>query len=97
MSRRLSRQSIRLLEALVDAAPQWQYGLELARTTGLKSGTLYPILVRMAERGLLESCWLEPERPGRPPRHAYRITAAGHSALTEASRPPLLVLKGATS
>jgi len=96
ISRRLSRQSLILLDALAEGASRWQYGLELARTTGLKSGTLYPILVRLAERGLLESCWLEPERPGRPPRHAYRITAAGRGALSAASqRPSSLVLKGA--
>ncbi|RGP41080.1 hypothetical protein BPTFM16_01376 [Altererythrobacter insulae] len=53
--------------------------------TGLKSGTLYPILARCAERGLLESQWLEPSEQGRPPRHAYRITATGLSALGETS------------
>jgi PadR family transcriptional regulator PadR len=97
MSRRLSSQSLLLLQTLAEGGPRWQYGLELARTTALKSGTLYPILVRLAEGGLLESCWLEPERPGRPPRHAYRINAAGRRALVEAtSRPSSLVLKGAT-
>ncbi|MDB5694328.1 MAG: hypothetical protein JWO81_3391 [Alphaproteobacteria bacterium] len=96
MSRRLSSQSLLLLQALADGGSHWQYGLELARMTGLKSGTLYPILIRLAERDLLESCWLEPERSGRPPRHAYRINAAGRSALREASRgSPSLALKGA--
>jgi DNA-binding PadR family transcriptional regulator len=26
---------------------------------------------------LLESRWQEPDRPGLPPRHVYRLTAAG--------------------
>jgi PadR family transcriptional regulator, regulatory protein PadR len=44
--------------------------------TGLKSGTLYPILMRLAERRLLETRWESPEA-GKPPRHMYKLTAAG--------------------
>jgi PadR family transcriptional regulator, regulatory protein PadR len=55
----------------------WQYGYELSRQTGLASGTLYPLLIRLSDQGLLESRWLEPERPGKPQRHAYRLTATG--------------------
>jgi DNA-binding PadR family transcriptional regulator len=82
-TRRLSAQTIAVLTALAQGAG-WSYGLELSKRTGLKSGSLYPILIRLADRGLLESRWLEPERPGRPPRHAYRITNAGLGALSEA-------------
>lgn len=83
-SRRFSPQTLAVLAALAEAGAGWRYGLELAAATGLKSGSLYPILIRLAERGLLESCWQEPDRPGRPPRHAYRLTAAGRAALNEA-------------
>lgn len=55
----------------------WQYGYELSRQTGLRSGTLYPLLIRLSEQGLLDSTWQDPERPGKPPRHAYRLTADG--------------------
>jgi PadR family transcriptional regulator PadR len=41
-----------------------------------QSGSLYPILVRLADRGLLETSW-EPGPAGRPPRHLYRLTLAG--------------------
>lgn len=96
--RRPSPQTLAVLGALAEAPSTWRYGLELAAATRLKSGTLYPILLRLAERGLLESCWLEPERPGRPARHAYRITAAGSRLLREALAPaPRLVPKGAPS
>ena len=46
---------------------------------GLKAGSLYPILIRLADRGLLEARWEEPsEQPtGRPPRHLYRLTSSG--------------------
>jgi DNA-binding PadR family transcriptional regulator len=82
--RRLSPQTFAVLAALAEADAGWRYGLELAAATGLKSGSLYPILIRLAERGLLEGCWQEPDRPGRPPRHAYRLTAAGRNALNDA-------------
>ena len=42
---------------------------------------------QVAERNWLESQWLEPEKPGRPARHAYRITAAGRAALRAAMAP----------
>jgi len=84
-ARKPSRQTLAILSALADA--DWLYGLELAERTGLKSGSLYPILIRLDERGLLESRWIEPSAPGRPARHAYRILPAGRHALTEAERP----------
>lgn len=55
----------------------WSYGYDLARATGLKSGTLYPILARLASRGLLESVWEQAPPEGRPRRHLYRLTAVG--------------------
>jgi DNA-binding PadR family transcriptional regulator len=84
-SRKLSQQSLALLSVLAGRPSDWLYGLELAKLTGLKSGTLYPILIRLADRALLESRWIQPSEPGRPPRHAYRITGAGLTALEQAS------------
>ncbi len=79
-----SKQTAAVLSAIANSQHDWSYGLEISKATGLKSGSLYPILMRLDERGLLESCWLEPERPGRPPRHGYRITNAGLAALSDA-------------
>lgn len=80
-SRKLSPQTVSVLNTLSHRPSDWLYGLELAKLTGLKSGSLYPILIRLADRGLLDSQWLEPTEPGRPPRHAYRISSAGLQAL----------------
>ena len=55
----------------------WRHGYDLSKDTGLSSGTLYPLLIRLSDQGLLESQWLEPERAGKPPRHAYRLTSNG--------------------
>jgi PadR family transcriptional regulator, regulatory protein PadR len=85
-NRPFSNQAVTVLAAIADARQEWSYGLEISRTTGLKSGSLYPILMRLDERGMLESCWLEPERLGRPPRHGYRITTAGLAALNDAQQ-----------
>jgi PadR family transcriptional regulator PadR len=84
ISRKLSPQTLLVLNALANRPGDWLYGLELAKLTALKSGSLYPILIRLADRGLLESQWLEPTEPGRPRRHAYRISAGGLKTVSEA-------------
>lgn len=56
---------------------EWRHGYDLMKETGLFSGTLYPLLMRMTDQELVEAEWREPARPGRPARHAYRLTAAG--------------------
>ena len=73
---RLSPQTILVLDALLAQPREWQYGYDISRTTALKSGTLYPILMRMADRSLLETRW-EAGEPGKPPRHMYRFTQEG--------------------
>ena len=86
-----SAQTLSVLAALCDQPSQWQHGYALAKQTGLKSGTLYPILIRLADRGLVEACWQDEPTPGRPRRHLYRLTAAGlasaRAALADAARP----------
>jgi PadR family transcriptional regulator PadR len=78
-----SRQARALLAALLERAQMWRHGYDLAKETGLKSGTLYPLLIRLSEQGLLESRWQEAERPGLPPRHVYRLTASGLAVARE--------------
>jgi DNA-binding PadR family transcriptional regulator len=74
---------MRLFEALLADTDGWQYGYALSKATGLSSGTLYPTLQRLAERGLLEARWEDAAEPGRPPRHAYRLTGDGAAYATE--------------
>lgn len=38
---------------------------------------MYPILMRLADRGLLETAWESDVPAGRPPRHLYRLTDTG--------------------
>jgi PadR family transcriptional regulator PadR len=86
--RRLSPQTLDVLTALESAGAAWLYGLEIAAATGLRSGSLYPILARLADHGLLDDRWVESEAPGRPPRHAYRLNGAGRAALRAARADP---------
>ena len=76
MKLKLSPQTLLILDAFLDHPADWKYGYDLSRSTGLKSGTLYPLLTRLAERKLLETAW-ESGEPGRPPRHMYRFTPEG--------------------
>jgi PadR family transcriptional regulator PadR len=72
-----STQTRQLLAVMLRQPRTWHYGYELSKQTGLKSGTLYPLLMRLSDQGLLDSQWQEPERPGKPPRHAYKLTPSG--------------------
>jgi len=81
---RISAQTLAVLAALCDQPSEWRHGYALAKLTGLKSGTLYPILIRLAERGLVEARWQDEAQPGTPRRHLYRLTPAGHSAAAAA-------------
>jgi PadR family transcriptional regulator, regulatory protein PadR len=79
---------VKVLRALALDPLRWRYGYELGAQIGVRSGSLYPILVRLSDRGLLEAIW-EPTPPaGRPPRHLYRLTEPGAElAAAHASTP----------
>jgi PadR family transcriptional regulator, regulatory protein PadR len=82
---RISSQTLLLIECLLRHPAEWRYGYDLSRETGLKSGTLYPILMRLAGKSLLDTRWEEAAELGRPPRHMYRLTAAGQKWAREAN------------
>lgn len=48
----------------------------------LKEGTLYPILYRLEDDGLVQSCWSSPEGK-QMARKYYQITGRGREALAE--------------
>src|SRR3984957_16388474 len=64
---------------------QDRYGLELTRALtdadGLvtSEGTVYPLLARLRQEGLVETTWQESSQG--PPRRYYRLTDEGHQAL----------------
>ncbi|MGH8991041.1 MAG: PadR family transcriptional regulator [Acidimicrobiia bacterium] len=90
-TRRPSAQTTAVVLALAERPATWRYGYELCQHLDLKPGSMYPILMRLADRGLLETSWESDPPTGRPPRHLYRLTGPGRSlarTLTEASPSP---------
>jgi PadR family transcriptional regulator, regulatory protein PadR len=92
--RRPSRQTVEVLGALAADPSTWRYGYELGLEVGLRSGSLYPILVRLSERELLESRWEADAPAGRPPRHLYRLTARGLEYATAHAPAPAAAARG---
>ena len=91
MARRPSAQTVAVLGAFAAQPSVWRYGYELGQEVGLKAGSLYPILIRLTDQGLLEATWETNPPAGRPPRHLYRLSTAGaqHAAhLTARTTPP---------
>lgn len=100
---RLTQQSLRVLKLFSDNVGGWLAGSDVMKAARLSSGTLYPILLRFEQAGLLESQWEEgePRDLGRPRRRLYTITSRGaavaRSALSELMAPsPLKILSDVT-
>jgi DNA-binding PadR family transcriptional regulator len=85
-SRRLSPQTEKVLLALAGDASGWRHGYDLMLETGLKSGSLYPILMRLEDRGLLDAVWESDPQRGRPARHLYRLTSNGRAFAATATK-----------
>lgn len=73
-----SAQAAALFRALLAAPEAWRHGYALMQETGLKSGSLYPLLIRLADDGFLDSAWEEVRADARP-RRLYRLTPSGRS------------------
>lgn len=78
---------MQVIRALAVDPARWRHGYDLSTETGLKAGSLYPILVRLADRGLLEAAWEDPAPQGRPARHLYRLTPDGREFASAAPAP----------
>lgn len=67
----------------------FRYGFDIAEATGLRGGTVYPILRRLKEAGMVQAEW-EPvavsRDEGRPPRRYYSLTDAADEFLVQARR-----------
>ena len=72
---------------LTAVARRLRYGFDIIDATGLRSGTVYPILRRLEDAGLLRSHWEgapTAHAAGRPPRRYYELTGAGAAVAREA-------------
>jgi DNA-binding PadR family transcriptional regulator len=78
-----SEQTIAVLLSLAQDPTAWRHGYDLCQQTGLRAGTLYPILIRLADRNWLETTWETGIPAERPPRHLYRLTETGSEQARE--------------
>ena len=87
---RMTTSVLKVVAALLAEPDAERYGLQLMQDTGLPSGTLYPILVRLERAGWVASRWedIDPAVEGRPTRRYYRLTGEG---VTEARREVALM------
>jgi DNA-binding MarR family transcriptional regulator len=76
---RMSLQTLRALETFLDNPGEQLAGADIQKRTGVASGTLYPILLRLEDAGWLVSRWetIDPSAEGRPRRRLYRLTPGG--------------------
>jgi DNA-binding PadR family transcriptional regulator len=84
-----------VLDALSADPSGWRYGYELGQQVGLKAGSLYPILIGLCDRGLLEAKWETDPPQGRPPRHLYRLTGAGVTLAAQLAPTESAAVEGA--
>jgi DNA-binding PadR family transcriptional regulator len=77
-----------VLRALAEEPSSWGYGYDLCRSLGLKAGTVYPMLIRLAERRYVETAWERDVPSGRPARHLYRLSPRGAELIAELDRSP---------
>ncbi|HZU56661.1 MAG TPA: helix-turn-helix transcriptional regulator [Actinocrinis sp.] len=67
----------RVLEAFLADPHARRYGYELMKLANLQSGTLYPLLSRLQDEGMVTSQWEAPTEPGQRPRRYYELTGEG--------------------
>jgi PadR family transcriptional regulator PadR len=86
--RRPSAQTTAVALALADRPTAWRYGNELCQQLGLNPGSMYPILMQLADQGLLETTWETDVPADRPPRHLYRLTGPGRALAADLAAGP---------
>ncbi len=75
---------VQVVLALMEDPDGRHWGYELSKRSGVRSGVLYPILLRMLDEGWLVDGWEDPAEAGRkrPPRRYYELTGEGQAELT---------------
>lgn len=70
---------VQVAMALLEDPQGKHWGYQLSKSSGVRSGVLYPILTRMLDSGWLTDGWEEQvdTKKKRPPRRYYEITELG--------------------
>jgi PadR family transcriptional regulator, regulatory protein PadR len=96
---RITLQTLQVLRILLNNPAGEHYGLEISRTSGLPTGSIYPILTRLETAGWITSAWEEinESEAGRRRRRYYRLTSDGTQQAQEAVLDTLSELAGGAS
>jgi PadR family transcriptional regulator, regulatory protein PadR len=75
----LTHRALKLLALMLDNIRREYAGIELMELTGIPSGNLYPLLIKLQQAGILESRWedVDPKEAGRNRRRYYRLSTHG--------------------
>lgn len=76
---RISPQTLLVLSHLLDSMPEETHGFKIMKATGILSGTLYPILIRLEGEHWIESRWDDSENDLGPRRRLYSLTGDGEA------------------
>jgi PadR family transcriptional regulator PadR len=76
---RISLQTLRVLGTFLENPSESLSGADVQKRSGLATGTLYPILLRLESAGWFASRWenVDPSAVGRPRKRFYRLTPSG--------------------
>jgi PadR family transcriptional regulator, regulatory protein PadR len=85
---RMTRTTRAVLETFLADPASDHYGYELLKATGIKGGSVYPILERLESEGWIVGSWKESTAEGRPRRRCYRLTGIGLREAKIATRDP---------
>jgi PadR family transcriptional regulator PadR len=77
-----TKNAVRILKKFCDDPTAEIHGFKFVEELDLKSGAVYPLLIRWENMGWVESRWEESDRPG-PRKRLYRLTAKGVPAARE--------------
>jgi PadR family transcriptional regulator, regulatory protein PadR len=82
---RMSLQTLKVLEAFLENPSDQLAGADIHLRSGIASGTLYPILLRLEAAGWFSSRWesIDPSKAGRPRRRLYKLTSTGMRRASE--------------
>jgi PadR family transcriptional regulator PadR len=82
---RMSLQTLKVLGSFLEDVSEELAGADVHKRSGVASGTLYPILLRLESAGWFVSRWerVDPVAAGRPRRRLYRLTPTGLARASE--------------
>jgi DNA-binding PadR family transcriptional regulator len=75
----MSGPTLKLLTLLLESPQEGRSGAAISKATGLRSGTMYPLLQRLEIAKWIEGKWedVDPTVVGRPKRRLYKLTRSG--------------------